>query len=238
MSAIYDRVAASVHGAGRARCRLAPDGDEGEGSLMYRPRRSRLTVLMLPVGGALAAAVGLAVAASEGGTSGDTGTAFCLRVVAPAEPGCRVAVAHAPGARSEADRHQWPSGSYEPSPRADGTVYREQLIGNFSRLELSGGAAVGTIDRVDDTPGAPPTALSWRVRPSWRVATGNPPTYQLVGEHVNAEASLGSGPVNPLVCPDLDLTKYLGGGAVFSTSSVAWSGGPPEPRTPTITFSR
>jgi hypothetical protein len=43
-------------------------------------------------------------------------------------------------------------------------------------------------------------------------------------EEVGEADSLQGGPVNPLVYSDMALTKYLCGGAVFSTGSIQWSG--------------
>jgi N,N-dimethylformamidase len=93
-----------------------------------------------------------------------------------------------------------------------------QPIGAADGLELPGGAAGEEIDRVDYTLGSPTDTLILAR------ATGFGQAYQGVVEELNITDSLQGGPVNPLVYSDIALTKYLDGGAVFSTSSIQWSG--------------
>jgi N,N-dimethylformamidase len=93
-----------------------------------------------------------------------------------------------------------------------------ELIGTADGLELPGGAAGEEIDRVDYTLGSPADTLILAR------ATAFGPAYQHAVEEIGEADSLQSGPVNPLVYSDIALTKYLGGGAVFSTGSIQWSG--------------
>jgi N,N-dimethylformamidase len=88
-----------------------------------------------------------------------------------------------------------------------------ELIGTADGLELTGGAAGEEIDRVDYTLGSPADTLILAS------ATGFGQAYQQAVEEVGEADSLQGGPVNPLVYSDMAMTKYLGGGAVFSTGS-------------------
>jgi N,N-dimethylformamidase len=97
-------------------------------------------------------------------------------------------------------------------------IGQNQPIGAGDSLELPGGAAGGEIDRADYTIGSPQgTMILAR-------ASNFPNAYQFVVEEVNVADSLQSGRVNPLVEADMTLTNYLGGGAVFSTGSLDWTG--------------
>jgi N,N-dimethylformamidase len=81
-----------------------------------------------------------------------------------------------------------------------------------------GGAAGFEIDRLDHALGTPLHAL--------RLATadGFSDAYQAPVEEILMSDSRQGGSVNELVRADLVYTEYPGGGAVFSTGSIAWCG--------------
>jgi len=94
-----------------------------------------------------------------------------------------------------------------------------EVIGDLPNLaEQSPGAAGDEIDRVDYAIGSAPDTLILAT------ATGFPDTYQHVNEEVLQSDSFEGGSVNPLVRADIAYAKLLGGGAVFSTSSISWDG--------------
>ena len=93
-----------------------------------------------------------------------------------------------------------------------------ELIGNHPSLVLDFGAAGSELDRVDYTQGSPPHTLVLAR------SFGHSDAYQHVIEEVNTSNSAQGGTVNPLVYADVAYVEYPDGGAVFSTSSIAWSG--------------
>ena len=93
-----------------------------------------------------------------------------------------------------------------------------ELIGNHPSLVLEFGAAGSELDRVDYAQGSPPHTLVLAR------SFGHSDAYQHVIEEVNTSNSEQGGTVNPLVYADMAYVEYPNGGAVFSTSSIAWSG--------------
>ena len=93
-----------------------------------------------------------------------------------------------------------------------------ELIGNHPSLVLDFGAAGSELDRVDLAQGSPPHTLVLAR------SFGHSDAYQHVIEEVNTSNSEQGGTVNPLVYADMAYVEYPNGGAVFSTSSIAWSG--------------
>jgi N,N-dimethylformamidase len=95
-------------------------------------------------------------------------------------------------------------------------VADDELIGNFG---LQGqGAAGHEIDRYDRALGTPPNALL--------VASseGQSDAYQRVVEEIYFNYPGAGGTQDPMVRSDIVYFTTRGGGAVFSTSSIAWSG--------------
>ena len=108
------------------------------------------------------------------------------------------------------------------NPRAswifDG-VEPDALIGNFPSLVLDFGAAGSELDRADFALGTPAHAL---VLAS---SFGHSDAYQHVVEQINTSNGADpGGRENPLVRADMVFLEYPNGGAVFSTSSIAWCG--------------
>jgi N,N-dimethylformamidase len=94
-----------------------------------------------------------------------------------------------------------------------------EQIGDFPSLQLSGNGAAGEeIDRADYSLGTPANTLILARAGDFSDA------YQLVVEEVQSSDSLEGGTVNPLVYADMAYNKFLGGGAVFATSSISWAG--------------
>ena len=93
-----------------------------------------------------------------------------------------------------------------------------ELIGNHPSLVLDFGAAGSELDRVDTSLGSPPDTLILAT------SFGHSDAYQHVVEEVNTSNSRQGGTVNPLVKADMAYVDYPNGGAVFSTSSIAWCG--------------
>lgn len=94
-----------------------------------------------------------------------------------------------------------------------------ELIGNHPSLVLEFGAAGSELDRADFAIGTPPHTL---VLAS---SFGHSDAYQHVVEQNNtANGANPGGTVNPLVRADMVYLEYPEGGAVFSTSSIAWCG--------------
>ena len=91
-------------------------------------------------------------------------------------------------------------------------------VGNFPSLVLDEGAAGSELDRVDYTLGSPAHTLVLAR------SYGHSDAYQQVVEELNTSDSNQGGTVNPLVHADLAYLEYPKGGAVFSTSSIAWCG--------------
>lgn len=94
-------------------------------------------------------------------------------------------------------------------------VAADELIGDFGAL--GGGAAGWEIDRADFRLGTPPHALI--------VATANEfsPGYHWVNEEFTHTHSAVNGDTCPWVRCDMVFFETPGGGAVFSTSSIAWA---------------
>ena len=94
-----------------------------------------------------------------------------------------------------------------------------ELIGNHPSLVLGFGAAGSELDRADFAIGTPPHTL---VLAS---SFGHSDAYQHVVEQNNtANNANPGGTVNPLVRADMVYLEYPKGGAVFSTSAIAWCG--------------
>lgn len=93
-----------------------------------------------------------------------------------------------------------------------------ELIGDHPSLSLEYGAAGHEVDRFDHTLGSPPHALV--------VATTLTMSdqYQHVVEEVLQSNSLQGGTINPYVRGDIVYFEYPNGGAMFSSSSIAWNG--------------
>jgi N,N-dimethylformamidase len=97
-------------------------------------------------------------------------------------------------------------------------IGRDELIGEQPSLVLQVGAAGSELDRVDYALGSPPHTLILAT------SFGHSDAYHHVVEEVNTSNSRQHGTVNPLVKADIAFLEYPNGGAVFSTSSIAWSG--------------
>lgn len=95
---------------------------------------------------------------------------------------------------------------------------RDELIGEHPSLVLGVGAAGSELDRVDYALGSPPHTLILAT------SFGHSDAYQHVVEEVNTSDSRQGGTENVLVKADMAYAEYPYGGAVFSTSSIAWSG--------------
>ncbi|SMH26489.1 N,N-dimethylformamidase beta subunit family domain-containing protein [Mesorhizobium australicum] len=92
----------------------------------------------------------------------------------------------------------------------------EELIGDFGLI--GGGAAGLELDRADRLLGTPPNAL---IVAASENHTG---VYYVVCDEMLTNRPGLSGPDNPLVRADMVFYETPAGGAVFSTSSIAWSG--------------
>jgi N,N-dimethylformamidase len=92
------------------------------------------------------------------------------------------------------------------------------LIGEHPSLVLEIGAAGSELDRVDYALGSPAHTLILAT------SFGHSDAYQHVVEEVNTSDSRQGGTENVLVKADMAYLEYPNGGAVFSTSSIAWSG--------------
>ena len=93
-----------------------------------------------------------------------------------------------------------------------------ELIGEHPSLVLEVGAAGSELDRVDYALGSPAHTLILAT------SFGHSDAYQHVVEEVNTSDSRQGGTENVLVKADMTYLEYPNGGAVFSTSSIAWSG--------------
>jgi N,N-dimethylformamidase len=96
-------------------------------------------------------------------------------------------------------------------------------IGNFPSLQLTGGAAGEELDRYDYGLKPPPTTLVLST------ASGFGNDYIFVVEEVNNTTNVSTTggpnqPPNPLVRSDMTLSYYPRGGAVFSVSSISYTG--------------
>lgn len=99
-------------------------------------------------------------------------------------------------------------------------IAENELIGNHPSLVLGFGAAGSELDRADYAVGTPPHTL---VLAS---SYGHSDAYQHVVEQINTSNGANpGGAANPLVRADMVYLEYPKGGAVFSTSAIAWCGG-------------
>jgi N,N-dimethylformamidase len=111
-------------------------------------------------------------------------------------------------------------GSFDPRAAwiFDG-IGRDELIGDHPSLVLEVGAAGSELDRADFALGTPPHTL---VLAS---SSGHSDAYQHVVEQINTSNSARPGGTqNPLVRADMVFLEYPNGGAVFSSSAIAWCG--------------
>ena len=92
----------------------------------------------------------------------------------------------------------------------------DEIIGDFGLI--GGGAAGLELDRADRSLGTPPNAL---VLAS---SEAHSPVYMVVLEEIFINAPGMCGGEHPLVRADLVFYETAAGGAVFSTSSISWSG--------------
>ena len=97
-------------------------------------------------------------------------------------------------------------------------VGENELIGNHPSLVLEFGGAGSELDRVDYALGSPPHTLILAT------SFGHSDAYQHVVEEVAMSDSQQGGTVNEQVKADMAYLEYPNGGAVFSTSSIAWGG--------------
>jgi N,N-dimethylformamidase len=95
-------------------------------------------------------------------------------------------------------------------------VKKNELIGDFGLI--GGGAAGLELDRADRLLGTPPNAL---VLAS---SENHTDIYMVVCEEILINYPAITGSSSPLVRADMVFYELPGGGAVFSTSSIAWAG--------------
>ena len=95
-------------------------------------------------------------------------------------------------------------------------VKKDELIGDFGLI--GGGAAGLELDRADRLLGTPPNAL---VLAS---SENHTDIYMVVCEEILINYPAITGSSSPLVRADMVFYELPGGGAVFSTSSIAWAG--------------
>ena len=93
---------------------------------------------------------------------------------------------------------------------------KEEIIGDFGLI--GGGAAGLELDRADRLLGTPPNAL---VLAS---SEAHSPVYMVVCEEIFINAPGMCGGEHPLVRADMVFFETAAGGAVFSSSSIAWAG--------------
>jgi len=91
-----------------------------------------------------------------------------------------------------------------------------ELLGDFGVLQ--GGAAGLEIDCADDRLGTPPHALVVAA------SENHSNTYELVAEEVNVPSGVSDGTINPSIHADITFFETPGGGAVWSTGSIAYAG--------------
>jgi N,N-dimethylformamidase len=111
-------------------------------------------------------------------------------------------------------------GSFDPRAAwiFDG-IGADELIGDHPSLVLEVGAAGSELDRADFALGTPPHTL---VLAS---SSGHSDAYQHVVEQINTSNGARPGGVqNPLVRADMVFLEYPNGGAVWSSSAIAWCG--------------
>ncbi len=92
------------------------------------------------------------------------------------------------------------------------------LIGEHPSLVLEVGAAGSELDRVDYALGSPAHTLILAR------SFGHSDAYQHMVEEVDTSDSRQGGTENVLVYAGMAYLEYPNGSAVFSTSSIAWSG--------------
>jgi len=92
----------------------------------------------------------------------------------------------------------------------------DEIIGNFGILQ--GGAAGLEIDAVDPRLGTPPHALVIAR------SENHSNTYELVAEEVLVPHGATDAVINPDIHADMTFFETPGGGAVFSTGSIAYAG--------------
>jgi N,N-dimethylformamidase len=92
----------------------------------------------------------------------------------------------------------------------------DERIGDFGRI--GGGAAGSEVDRLDLSLGSPPHALMVATATDFSAA------YHWMKEEMTHTHSAITGETCPWVRSDMVFYETLGGGAVFSTSSIAWAG--------------
>jgi N,N-dimethylformamidase len=91
-----------------------------------------------------------------------------------------------------------------------------EIIGDFGLLQ--GGAAGIEIDAVDPALGTPPHALVVAR------SENHSNTYELVNEEVRVAHGMTDGLSNKQIHADMTFFETAGGGAVFSTGSIAYAG--------------
>ncbi|RBQ19719.1 hypothetical protein DP939_13410 [Spongiactinospora rosea] len=100
----------------------------------------------------------------------------------------------------------------------DGVSKKDGIGGDLPSLQSQGGPMGEEVDRVDYSLGTPPNAIV--------LGTSQPfgEQYMHVVEEINTSALFEGGDTNPMVRGDVTLIHYPNGGAVFSASSMVWSG--------------
>lgn len=109
--------------------------------------------------------------------------------------------------------------SYDPRAKFifDG-IDSDELIGDMPNLVNGYGAAGFEVDRAAFERGTPRHAMTLAT------ASGFSDGFQHAVEDVLMSDSAQSGGISPLVRADMVFFECIGGGAVFSVSSIAWSG--------------
>jgi len=92
----------------------------------------------------------------------------------------------------------------------------DEILGDFGVLQ--GGTAGLEIDCVDTALGTPPHALVVAR------SENHSNTYELVAEEVRIPHGAANAVQNPDICADITFFETPGGGAVFSTGSIAYAG--------------
>lgn len=109
------------------------------------------------------------------------------------------------------------------SPKAswifEGVDNEEGIGGDMPTLQSPGGPMGEEVDRADYALGTPANAIIVGVSQQF----GD--EYMHVVEEINTSSLFEGGTTNPMVRGDVTLMHYPQGGAVFSTSSMVWSGG-------------
>lgn len=114
--------------------------------------------------------------------------------------------------RSEASRS--PRGSWV----FDGVKNQTGIGGDLPSLQSPGGPMGEEVDRVDYALGTPANAQVLGTSQKFGAQ------YMHVVEEINTSSLFEGGDTNPLVRGDVTLIHYPNGGAVFSASSMVWSG--------------